>query len=300
MIDQRLRTLRVVDHYGNVTRAAEALNVTPSTVSHQLRQLSKDLGVPLLRPEGRGVRLTSAAHVAVAHANVLCEDWERAQADLAQHVEGEAMELRLCGVSSAVAALLAPAASLLQATHPNAVVHVRQSSCEVSFPLLLTDEADIAVVLSTSDNPPYDDTRFDQEVLLDDPVDLMVPSTHPLAGRQVVELAELAHERWIQDPTRADQYHLLRTACAAAGFTPHVTHHAMEWFAIAALVAQGFGVCLMPRLIPVPPEYDVVRIPIQGPGTPYRRMVVALSRGRREQPAISKGLDALRAVAAAT
>lgn len=296
MIDQRLRTLRVVEHYGNVTRAAAALNVTPSTVSHQLRQLSRDLGVALLRPEGRGVRLTPAARVVVAHANVLCEDWERAEADLAQHVEGESMELRLCGVSSAVAGLLAPTASLLRTT-PRAAVHVRQASCAESFALLLTDDADIAVVLATADNPPYDDVRFEQQVLLDDPVDLMVPRSHSLAGRPAVELAEAAHEPWIQDPARADQYDLLRTACAAAGFTPRIAHHATEWFAISALVAEGFGVCLMPRLVPVPPEYAIARVPLRGAGTPYRRMLVAFSRGRQHQPGIAAGLDALRAVA---
>lgn len=297
MIDQRLQTLRVVGHYENVTRAAAALNLTPSAVSHQLRQLSRDLGVTLLQKDGRGVRLTPSARTVIAHANVLSEQWERARADLALHKAGEPAELRLCGVSSAIAGLLAPTATLLRNTHARLDVTVRQASCAESFALLVVDEADIAVVLATADNPPYDDVRFEQQPLLDDPVDLLVARSHRLARRESVELAETAHEPWIQDPRRADQYDLLRTACAAAGFTPRIAHHAMEWFAISALVAEGFGVCLIPRLVPVPPEHPVSRVPLQGAVMPYRRMVTAFRRGRHRQPGITAGLEALRTVA---
>ena len=45
---------------GSVSAAAEALYVTPSAVSRQTRLLERDLGVPLLERDGRGVRLTVA------------------------------------------------------------------------------------------------------------------------------------------------------------------------------------------------------------------------------------------------
>ncbi|CAM5561239.1 hypothetical protein SALBM217S_09447 [Streptomyces griseoloalbus] len=62
MIDlRRLHVLRSVAHYGTVTAAARALHFTPSAASQQIRQLARDLGVDLLEPQGRGVRLTPAA-----------------------------------------------------------------------------------------------------------------------------------------------------------------------------------------------------------------------------------------------
>lgn len=64
------------------------------------------------------------------------------------------------------------------------------------------------------------DTRFDQQPLLDDPFDLVVPEGHRLAGRARVDLAEAAREAWIapveDSPCRP---HVL-SACGAAGFTP--------------------------------------------------------------------------------
>lgn len=54
MIDlRRLQVLRAVAHYGTVTAAAEAMYVTPSAASQQIRQLGRELGVTLLEPRGR-------------------------------------------------------------------------------------------------------------------------------------------------------------------------------------------------------------------------------------------------------
>ena len=77
MIDlRRLHVLRAVAHYGTVTAAASALHFTTSAASQQIRQLARDLGVDLLEPQGRGVRLTSAAESLLAHADAIQARWE--------------------------------------------------------------------------------------------------------------------------------------------------------------------------------------------------------------------------------
>jgi DNA-binding transcriptional LysR family regulator len=293
MIDPRLQTLRVLRAQGTVTATAHALHLTPSTVSQQLRTLARDVGVDLLQPEGRRVRLTAAALTLLEHADVMHAQAERARADLAAHRRGEAGRLRLCGVSTAVAAILAPAAARLRDIHPRLAVHISEEESDDCFELLLADRTDIAVLIPTPDSPPATDTRFDQRPILDEPQDLLVPAAHPFAARENVELAESANEQWIIAPDRADQYQLLLAACAAAGFTPRIAHHAKEWTAISALVAYGFGVCLIPRLAPIPPEHAVARIPLTGRPAPSRRLIAYLRRGSDRQPPIAYGLEAL-------
>lgn len=63
MIDRRVQILRTVASRGTVTAAADALGYTPSAISHQLRTLSRDLGIRLLEPDGRRVQLTLAARL---------------------------------------------------------------------------------------------------------------------------------------------------------------------------------------------------------------------------------------------
>ncbi|WP_433236147.1 LysR family transcriptional regulator [Actinomadura nitritigenes] len=297
MIDRRLQTLRVLRERGTVTAAAEALHLTPSTVSQQLRQLARDLGVELLEAQGRRVRLTPAAHTVLRHADLLSAQWERARADLAGHRSGTSGQVRFCSVSSALAALVAPAAALLRAEHPGLTVHMAEKDSEDAAHLLLSHRADIAVVIPSERVPGPDDARFTRTTLLDEPQDLLVLAGHPLASGGAARLADAAGEAWIGCPDRQDQHHLLLAACAAAGYVPRVEHEANEWFAVSSLVARGFGVALVPRLAPLPPEDRAVRVPLRGGAVPKRRLIACVRRGGEAAPPVARGLDALRRAA---
>lgn len=299
MIDPRLRTLRVLHAEGTVTATAAALHLTPSTVSQQLRLLAADLGVQLLAPAGRRVRLTPAALTLVEHVDALCGQWERATAALDRHREGAAGRLRLTGVATAVATVLAPAVRRLRAQFPQMSFHLGEDPGEDRFRMLLAGRADIAVVIPTADTPTRDDSRFEQRVLLEEPQDLLVPEGHPLAGRTGVELAEAAHETWIQAGDPNDQHRILVSFAAAAGFVPRVEHAAVDWFAVASLVASEHGICLMPRLAPLPADLPVRRVPLNGPTAPTRRLVACVRRGSAGQTLVARGLAALADEAAA-
>ncbi|MFF8785911.1 LysR family transcriptional regulator [Streptomyces sp. NPDC015125] len=299
MIDPRLQTLRVLHTQGTVTATAAALHLTPSTVSQQLRQLSARLGLELLEPTGRKVRLTPAALALVEHADALFLRWEEARADLAGYADGVAGRLRITGVATAITGVIAPAAARLREELPRLAVEIGEDPDENRCELLLAGRADIAVVIVAEGAPSPDDARFLQHPVLQEPQDLLVPAGHRFAGQvaQGVTLAEAGGESWIRAGDPADQHRLLLTACATAGFTPRVRHHAVDWSAVAALVAHGFGICLVPRLAPVPERYPVVRVPLRGEPLPVRRFVAAVRRGSERQPPIARGLAALRAAA---
>jgi DNA-binding transcriptional LysR family regulator len=294
---RRLQVLRVVQQTGTVTAAAGALHLTPSAVSQQIRQLARELGVTLLEPHGRGVRLTPAACLLLDRAATLHVQWERIRAELAERAEGAVGTLRMCGFPTAVAGLLAPAGGRLSADGLD--VRISEAETGPAFDHLLVDEADIAVVIPETDGPTLDDPRFDQWPLVDEPQDLLVPEGHPLAGRPGVRLGDAAHERWINAaPGGCHQHQLIAAACSAAGFVPDVAHLAADWAAESALVANGLGVTLIPRMAAVPAEHPVVRVPLSGKPLPTRQIVVCVRRGSDAQPAIARGLAALRAVAA--
>lgn len=295
MIDlRRLRALAAVAEHGTVTAAAQALDFTPSAVSQQIGQLAHDLDTELLERQGRRVHLTPAAHILLAHANTIQVQWEQAKAALAASTGTVHGPLRICGVSSAIAALAAPATTRLQARHPNLQVLLREEESADCYHLLLTDEADIALVLPTLGAPPPTDARFEQQSVLTDPQDLLVPVGHELAQTGGVCLADAAEESWIVKRHDNDSYTLLSVACAASGFTPHIIHQAKEWYAVSALVAAGLGVCLLPRIVPIPSSHSVVRVPLTDRSAPARQILSIVRRGSADHPAIAVGISALR------
>ncbi|AZQ40241.1 LysR family transcriptional regulator [Streptomyces cyaneochromogenes] len=296
MIDlRRLHVLRAVAHYGTVTAAAHALHFTPSAASQQIRQLARELGVDLLEPQGRGVRLTAAAEGLLAHADAIAARWEEAEHELRAEYGAPSGQLRVCGFSTAVSVLLAPMAVRLRERHPRLSVRIQETGVPESFDLLFEGAVDLAVAEVTPHNPPLSDARFDQRPLLDDPYDLVVPDDHPLAGRERSDLAEAAHEDWIAPvPDSPCRPHVM-SACGAAGFTPNVIHHALDWNVTAHLVAQRLGVALVPRLARLPPHLPITRV--RCAGDPHRKLLICTRRGCRERPAVAAALEELRELA---
>ncbi|WP_370645368.1 LysR family transcriptional regulator [Pseudonocardia sp. DSM 110487] len=295
---RRLHVLRVVHQLGTVTAAAGSLHLTPSAVSQQLRQLAHELDVPLLEPDGRRVRLTPAALTLLRHADEIAARWEAARGDLQAGAGRAPAVLRMAGFTSSLRTLVVPAVAHLREQEPGLSVRIMEVETASAFGRLLTGEIDIAVTLPNQGGPPLDDPRFEQETLLDEPLDLLVARGHRLTGVGQVALEEAAHEPWILPaPDTCDHQEITAAACAAAGFTPKVAHEAMDWPAVAAIVACGLGVCLKPRLVRVPAELPVVAVPLAGAVTPSRRLLTCTRRGCRAQPHIAAGLDALAAAA---
>ncbi|MEV0778228.1 LysR family transcriptional regulator [Streptomyces sp. NPDC050428] len=297
MINLRLlQTLRVMHAQGTVAATARALNLSPSAVSQQLRQLSREVGAELWEPDGRRIRLTTAGCVLLYHADLLSAQWERARADLADHGGGSYRTLRIGGFATSIGPLLAPTAQALREASPSTRTTVADIDTRCCYEQLLAGKLDIAVLTPLPGSPPMDDPRFDQQPLMDDYVDLVVPAGHPLAGCARVELAKTADEDWIAP--HHDQRRLIEALCAAAGFAPRMVHHADEWSAVLSLISHGLGICLVPRLVPLTTHPELVRLCVSGDPPPFRRVLTCVRRGSCSQPTISDGLAGLRARAA--
>ncbi len=299
MIDlRRVQVLRVVDQVGTVTAAARSLHLTPSAVSQQLRQLARDVGVELLVPDGRRVRLSPAAHALLRHADDIAVRWETARAELLDADDQPPGPLALGGIPSSLDMVVGPAVAELARTEPRMPVRVSEVETADAFERVLSGELDVAVFVPNRDSPPTDDPRFVQEPLLDVPQDLLVPAGHPLAGAGEVTLDRAAHEPWILPaPDSCDQHELALVACTQAGFRPTVAHEVKEWAAVAALVGHGLGVALVPRLVRIPEGLDAVRVPLADPAAPRRRLLTCIRRGSGAQRPIALGLAALAAAA---
>jgi DNA-binding transcriptional LysR family regulator len=291
VLDPRLKVLQAVDHYGTVTAAANALSYTPSGVSYQLRQLAELLGVTLTENSGRGIKLTPAARTVLRHTAIMQAQWEAARSELAAMIDEPSGRFTLCGFSTASTQLLPHAAAALRDRYPRLDVRLVQADPAECFERLEMGEADLALVMVTTDSPPLADLRFDQQLLVDDPLDLVVPMSHPLASREGVTLADAAGESWIISRPESAYHQLTVAACVAAGFAPNLVHQADEWETGAAMVSQELGVTLVPRLGRLSPEWAVTRIRLTGESVPARRIVAATRKGASHHPLIAETLE---------
>ncbi|MEV7617291.1 LysR family transcriptional regulator [Streptomyces sp. NPDC089799] len=291
---KKLRILRTLGERGTVTATAEALHMTPSAVSQQLTNLAKQLGVPLLEAQGRRVRLTDAAHLVLRHAEAVFAQLERADAELAGYLAGEAGEVRVGAFSTAVPALVVPAVAALRLTHPGVEVRVRETEAAESYELLSAGAVDLALSLAAH-APTARDPRFTRIPLLADPLDVALPPDHPLASAPDLRLSDLSSEPWIYGGS-GPWSEITRTACEAAGFVPEQAHSAAGWTTILAMVEAGMGVALIPRMAAAARVTGITVRPLPH-DRPTRHVVAATRRGAEAAPAISRVLAAIREVA---
>lgn len=294
---KKLRILRTLRDRGTVTATAEALLMTPSAVSQQLTNLAKQLGVELLEPQGRRVRLTDAAHLVLRHAEAVFAQLERADAELTGYLRGEAGEVRVGAFSTAVPALVVPAVRLLRAEdRPGPDVRVREAEAAQAYELLTAGEVDLALSLAAH-APTARDPRFSLFPLLADPLDVALPAGHPLAGAPALRLADLAADRWIFGGS-GPWSEITTAACEAAGFVPEQAHSAAGWTAILALVEAGMGIALVPRMASREQRREGVVMRVLEADRPRRHVVAAVRHGAESGPAVARVLKAITDIAA--
>ncbi len=297
MIDPRLTTLRTFAECGTISATADLTGYSPSAVSAQLRELQRALDMKLLVKDGRGLRLTATGRYLVQRSDALVTEWERIRAEALAEGKQTQTNFGLGGFSTAASNLLVPLAARLRTTHPSVRASVTEASPAECYELLIAEQLDLAVVIAMQSESHDDDPRFEQITLLDDPLDVMMPSHHRFANRESVSLAELAGEEWFTD-TPGSPYHALFTAAfTAAGITPRISHRTSEWETGIAMAGAGVGLGLIPRLVSLGYHTNVARVRITGAGRPVRRIIAVVRNGSKESPLIRESLETLRELA---
>jgi DNA-binding transcriptional LysR family regulator len=299
MLDvRRLRILHAVSVHGSVTAAAASLGYTAPAVSQQLAALEREVGMQLTERAGRGIGLTPAADILVAHTDALLALLDMAEADLAALGDQAAGRVALAAFPSAAAAIVPPAWAKLARSAPHVRLDLVEMEPEESLPAVLRGETDVAVAHEYDVLPRPLDPLFERRELCRDPVFAAVPANAPAAGDGEVDLRSLAGQPFLAPRLGTSCAEMIQRTCARAGFVPRVVARASDFHVLLSLVAAGAGVTLVPQLAArhVPPQVRLLR-----PAEPVTRRIFTISRrGGDRKPAVRVVLDALAAEAAAS
>lgn len=96
----------VVAHEGGMSRAADRLGMAVQTISTQVRELERSLGVTLLKPDGRGLALTEAGVAALRQADLIFQLGEQLPATVRDAVSAPSVRLAV-GISDGLPKLVA-------------------------------------------------------------------------------------------------------------------------------------------------------------------------------------------------
>lgn len=299
MLDlRRLRVLRAVVRTGSVRAASAQLGYTPSAVSQHVTALERETGTVLLERAGRGVRPTDAARLLADVADDVLDRLADAEGALASLRAGRTGRLHLTSFPSAGAALVPPAVVAFRQRFPDVELVLGVAEPDEAIPALRQGDVDVAVVVE-----PYVEGQSSSDDLvlvhlLDDAYSVLLPASHPMAGQDDVDLAELAGEPWVG--TASAPGHCERAAldaCRAAGFTPTYAVQADEYPTTTGFVAAGLGVAFVPGLALGFVQDRVVVKRVRGV-QPVRHVYAAVRAARAGEPVVRGTIEALEQAAA--
>lgn len=267
-MELELRHLKVVcalADEGSVTKAAASLGLAQPALSAQLSRIEKSLGGALFERDHRGVRSTPLGDLVLARARVMLPAMSGLREEAARLTSNEGRDdagtPSHVTVGASTSALLGRLIRALAATHPEVAVATRASwSSDGLAEMVVDGRVDLAVVGVCGEAPPPAQHGLTWHVVTSDPVFVLLPARHRLAGRPEVDLSDLADEDWAAIPADGCFTDCFAAACARAGFTPRSLYEA-DAASCVDLVASGHAVALCQATRELP---GLVTVPIAG------------------------------------
>lgn len=237
---RQLEYLVALDSHGHIGRAAAACFVSQPTLSTQIRQLERHLGVAITERVGRGIVVTPAGHELAERARTVLRDtdemleWGRSgSSDLSG-------PLRIAAIPTAAPYLLARVFAAIHERHPEVLMHLDELPASALVEALTTAQLDLGLMAM-----PVDNDDFEHLAVFEDPFLLAMSPRHRLARQPAVATDDLAGETLLLlEDGRYERCQLLR-ACRQAG-AREVSKGGTSLTTICQMVAAGMGVTLLP------------------------------------------------------
>ena len=226
-------------HFG---RAAHRLNMAASPLSQRIRDLEKELGVPLFVRTSRRVSLTAEGRLLLEHARQALAELDKGFESIRVAHRGLAGQIAIGAVAAANYTLIPAVLREFNRLKPDVAICFTELSSQQQKTALLERRIDVGFTRGFSASP-----ILAVEPLTSERLCLALPADHPAAQKPGLTLADLAEANFIlfSRSLNPELHDWIVAACREAGFTPRVSQEGNDAHTILALVAAGLGVAMV-------------------------------------------------------
>lgn len=228
---------------GAFSRAAAQLRITQPALWRQVRDLEKELGVPLIERVGRRARVTSAGEGLLLRSRTLLADVDRL-IDHARAVRGGNVgSLSIAGSPQMIQNVLAPFLTRYLKSREQVDIHLLEEGGMRALARVESGDAHFAVAIRQGNDHLEGRTLFPFRVLA------VVPLEHRLARRTTIDVADLQGERVLLLRSGFGARELFDAACRIARVRPRFVLDAGDPQSLIALAEAGRGIAVVPSTV---------------------------------------------------
>ena len=234
-----MRYVTAIAEYGTMTKAAEKLHLSQSTLSLACHALEDELGVRLFQKHGRRLYLTEAGERFCAEA----DDILTKVRELHSHMEELAtQQTKRVRIFSDAVDISSEAILLYTSAFPDVHAEDIRSNTSDAAEALRSGSAELALTLAD-----ISDQQIQSELLLEEPMYVLLSRESPLAARATLSLTELEGLPVITQPEGYATNMLARSFYKTAGIQPGPIHFVLDPESIVIQVHHRNGVGFIPE-----------------------------------------------------
>jgi DNA-binding transcriptional LysR family regulator len=240
---QQIKNFLILCDTLNYRKAAEQINIVQPALSRQIQLLENEIGALLFNRSRRAVTLTEAGVFFKKEADRILQDLDKTITRTAQMHHGEAGEIRITHASSAMNTVVPFFLVKVKNKWPNLKTIAQETSNFEQIEMVLSRQADIGVAPNIM-LPP----EMNSKILYREHYVLILPDSHPLANKKIIDLAVLKDETFIlpQVSTGVGYVEAILQLCQGFGFKPNVAHESAHAMGVLRLVEAGLGISIEP------------------------------------------------------
>ena len=243
---------REIAHSGHLSRTAEKLHIAQPSLSQMLKRLENELGLSLFDRIGKRLVLNENGIIFLKYTDRIFSALNNAKLELAEHTEKKEKQVTLC-VSSA-SLLLPEIVKQIQKADPH--IHLRivkdPEDAEEGLPMLrLYSAAKISRKIKAKSSKTEsgkaergDDTK---QILMIEPIRLLLPKSHPLAEKETLLAEDLKGEPFISLGVQSDLAQIIRTFTGEIVWEPEITTYVDSPAMMRQFLKLNLGCAFVPE-----------------------------------------------------
>ena len=236
-----LKEFVVLSQTGNFLEAADILYSSQSTLSKHVKNMERELGVPLFDRTTRKVKISKFGLLLLPYARKITELQDKYTTILKSSLETEHEVLNLGSIYGLAQYKITDVLVKFKKSRPQSTLNVMQASSKELTEMLRQRKSELAFVRDIEDV----EEEFVKIPYVIDSIVAVLPITHPLAKQKSIPLQMLAEENFLLALPDTMPYRISMRACELSGFVPRVTYNDSEAENLVDLVMKGMGVSLV-------------------------------------------------------
>jgi DNA-binding transcriptional LysR family regulator len=188
---RQLKVFESVARHLNYTRAAEELHLTQPAVSMQVKQLEGSLGIALFEQLGKRIHLTGAGQEVLTYARTVTQQLDELEGVL-NRIKGMSGGRLRISVATTANYFIPTLLGSFSRRFPDVTVTLDITNRETLLRSLAENTTDLVIM-----GQPPAEADVAAEPFMDNPLVIVAPPDHPLAGKKKIPLARLQEETFL-------------------------------------------------------------------------------------------------------